>query len=90
MVERAVQRWEGMVRTLKLDLGQRDGCEIDKTWAVWDWLLEPAFALITRYHVSQKKKLTVVKLIHGKAAVKPICRIGEKVLSNHSKAIYDN
>ena len=74
-----VQLWEGMMRTAKKDAFERTGIEIEEGPPLWDWLVEYAAMILTRYKRRRGGK-TAFQHIHGKEAQKAVCGFAENIL----------
>jgi hypothetical protein len=77
-VERAIQTWEGQVRTMKDALESRIGEEISPDHVVMTWLAEYAATLLRRCLVSSDGRTPYEKM-KGRPSRRPVAEFGEKV-----------
>ena len=77
-VERAIQTWEGQVRTMKDALESRIGEEIGPDHVVMTWLAEYAATLLRRCLISSDGR-TPYEKIKGRPSRRPMAEFGEKV-----------
>jgi hypothetical protein len=77
-VERAIQTWEGQVRTLKDALEYRLSCTIPPDHPIMTWMVEYAASLIRRCLLTTDGR-TPYEKIKGRASRRSVALFGEKV-----------
>jgi hypothetical protein len=78
MIERAIQTWEGQVRTMKDALETRIGTAIPPDHPLLTWLLQHAAALQRRCTVGGDGR-TPQQRIKGRSSTRPTAEFGERV-----------
>ena len=82
-MEKAIQSWQGQLRTLKLALEDSIAAKIPVTSVVFQWLCTWAATSLNRYHVCSDGK-TAFARITGTQCVRPIAEFGEQILWKES------
>ena len=77
-MERAIQTWEGQVRTLKDALEYRLSCTIPPDHPIMTWMVEYAASLIRRCLLTTDGRIPYEK-IKGRASRRSVALFGEKV-----------
>ena len=77
-VERAIQSWEGQVRTMKDALECRLGSPVPPDHAIMTWLVEYAASLLRRCLVGADGR-TAHEKVKGRASRRPVAEFAEKV-----------
>jgi hypothetical protein len=77
-VERAIQTWEGQVRTMKDALEYRIGGVITPDHAIMTWLVQYAATLLRRCLVGSDGR-TAHEKVKGRTSRRPVAEFGEKV-----------
>ena len=88
-MERAVQNFQGQLRTLKLSLEDSIGAKIDVRSRIFGWLCTWACTSLNRYHVGVDG-LTAFARVTGTQCSRPIAEFGEQVLWKRSVKRYPN
>ena len=79
LAERAVNVVEGLVRTYKIPLERRIGCQIDDHCNAMTWIVEWA-ALLHRRYKTGSDGLTTYERLKGKRPSRAVVEFGEQVL----------
>ena len=84
-VETAIQRIQGQISALKLDIESRSNISLTSQHAIWPWLIEHAAQCLHMYQTGRGDGLTPYQRVRGRVAMTRIVRFGEKVLYKPSK-----
>ena len=87
MAENTVQRVQGQIRALKLDLETNLKMKLNSTLAVWPWLIEYAAQTLLYWRASGDDGLTAIQRIRGRSTTSPRPRFGERVLYKIAKTV---
>ena len=82
-MERAVLKWSGHLRTLKLALEDNIGSKIGARSHAFDWLCHWSATSLNRYHIGSDGK-TAMARVTGTQCSRTIAEFGEQVLIKHS------
>ena len=77
-VERAIQSWQGQVRTLKDSLEYKINAKIEPDHPIMTWIVEHASNLQRRCQVGADGK-TPYERSKGRRSRRPVAQIGEKI-----------
>ena len=86
-VENAIQRIQGQIRALKLDIESRSNISLTSQRAIWLWLIEHAAQCLHMYQTGRGDGLMPYQRIRGRVAMTRSVRFGEKVLYKPSKTV---
>ena len=86
-VENAIQRVEGQIRAIRLDVEVNSNVKINPSHAIWPWLVEFAAQSILYWRVSGHDGLTAIERIRGRSSMSAKPRFGENVLYKVSKTV---
>ena len=86
-IENAVQRVQGQIRAIKLDIELSTKEKITPSSALWPWLIEFAAQTILYWRVCSEDGLTAIQRIRGRSSMTAKPRFGEKVLYKIPKTI---
>ena len=86
-IENAIQRIEGQIRAIKLDIEVNAKTKLGPSQAIWPWLVEYAAQSILYWRITGNDGLTAIQRIRGKCRVAPRPRFGGKVLYKISKTV---
>ena len=84
-IENAIQRVEGQIRAIRLDVEVNSKVKINPSQAIWPWMVEFAAQSILYWRVSGHDGLTAIERIRGRSSVSAKPRFGESVLYKVSK-----
>ena len=82
-MERAVQKWQGQMRTLKLALEENIGRKVPAKSVVFAWLCHWASTAINRYFIGADGK-TPFSRVTGTQCMRTIAEFGEQILYKRS------
>ena len=86
-VENAIQRIQGQIRAIKLDIETNSGTRMTPSHPVWPWLIEYAAQTLLYWRISGDDGLTAMQRIRGRSTTSPKPRFGEHVLYKVSKTV---
>ena len=86
-VENAIERVQGQIRAIRLDLEDCIKEKLDHDHPLWPWLIEYAGQTIHMFQVNRDDGLTASQRIRGKAAMSPQAKFGDKVLYKPMKTV---
>ncbi|MCP2504859.1 MAG: hypothetical protein NLN65_06160 [Candidatus Poseidoniaceae archaeon] len=87
VVENAIQRIQGQIRAIKLDVESSSDTKMVPTHPAWPWMIEFAAQSILYWRISGDDGLTAIQRIRGRSTTSPKPRFGEKILYKLSKII---
>jgi len=87
VVENAIQRIQGQIRAIKLDVESSSDTKMVPTHPAWPWMIEFAAQSILYWRISGDDGLTAIQRIRGRSTTSPKPRFGEKILYKLSKTI---
>ena len=77
-VEKAIQRWQGQYRTLRLSLQDKLGKSVPVKGRISAWLVQWSAVILNRYWVGSRGR-TAFQLVNGHQCKRPVARFGESV-----------
>ena len=86
-VENAIQRVQGQIRAIKLDIESNAKTRITPDMPLWAWMVEFAAQTLTLWAIDSNDGLTAIERVRGRAAMTAKARFGERVLYKLSKTI---
>jgi hypothetical protein len=89
-IENTIQRVQGQVRALKLDLEANLKRKLAPTQTIWPWLVEYAAQTLLYWRISGEDGLTAIQRIRGRSTTAPRPRFGEKVMYKIPKTVKIN
>ena len=87
VVENAIQRIQGQIRAIKLDVESSSDTKMAPTHPAWPWMIEIAAQSILYWRISGDGGLTAIQRIRGRSTTSPKPRFGEKILYKLSTTI---
>lgn len=85
VIENAIQRVQGQIRAIKLDMESNTGTRLIPSHPTWPWLIEFAAQTLLYWRVTNDDGLTAIQRIRGRSTMSAKPRFGEKVLYNITK-----
>ena len=86
-VENAIQRVQGQIRAIKLDIEANSEARLNPSMPIWAWMVQYAAQTILYWRMDPDDGLTAMQKIRGRAAMTARPRFGEKVLYKIAKTI---
>lgn len=86
-IEKAIQRVQGQLRAIKLDLEAAAGFRINPSFHIWKWLIEFAAPAFLMWRLCGDDGYTANQRTRGRARTSPKARFGEKVLYKVAKTV---
>ena len=86
-IENTIQRVQGQIRAIKLDVETNTKLKLSPSQAIWPWLIEYAAQTLLYWRVTGHDGLTAIQRIRGRSSTAPRPRFGEKVLYNVAKTV---
>ena len=83
--ENAIQRAQGQIRAIKLDLEVNTKEKIKPSSPLWPWMIEFAAQTILYWRICGDDGLTAIQKIRGNTSMSAKPRFGEVVLYNKSQ-----
>ena len=85
VIENAIQRVQGQIRAIKLDMESNTGTRLIPSHPTWPWLIEFAAQTLLYWRVTNDDGLTAIQRIRGRSTMSAKPRFGEKVLYKITK-----
>ena len=86
-IENAIQRVQGQIRAIKLDLETNIKAKLNPSQSVWPWLIEYAAQTLLYWRVTGEDGLTAIQRIRGRSTTAPRPRFGERVMYKIPKVV---
>ena len=80
VIENAIQRIQGQIGAVKLDVESDSDTKMVPTHPAWPWMIEFATQSILYWGISGDDGLTAIQRIRGRSTTSPKPRFGEKIL----------
>jgi hypothetical protein len=86
-IENAIQRVQGQIRAIKLDVEINSKVKLTPTHVLWPWLIEYAAQTLLYWRISGEDGLTTIQRIRGRSTMSPKPRFGEHVMYKVPKTV---